>query len=486
MRLEHSYAQLPEMFHVSLVPQAWPAPRLVIFNHALAGELGILSQGMDSQELADIFSGNRLPEHAKPIAQAYAGHQFGHFTMLGDGRALLLGELVTSSGERVDIQFKGSGPTVFSRGGDGLAALGPMLREYIISEAMHALGIATTRSLAVVATGVKVRRETFLDGAVLTRVASSHLRVGTFQYAAARRDPQALRALVDYALWRHAPELLQSENKALALLEEVSRRQSRLIAQWLGVGFIHGVMNTDNMTISGQTIDYGPCAFMDRYDPATVFSSIDHNGRYAFANQPAIAQWNLARLAEALLGQIDSDPDKAIKLAEPVVQGFRQQFLDHWLSLMGRKVGILQRRDQDAELIQDLLEIMHKDRLDYTGTFVMLTDRVAMMVQGLDVQEDAQWSAGMRQWIERWQERVRHQDAELWEILSQMQTVNPVYIPRNHLVEAALQAATNHGDLQPLHELLQVMSNPYFRQHGRQRYAETGPLDETYRTFCGT
>ena len=373
--LEHTYAELPQLFYSHAAPTAVREPRLAAFNRPLATLLGLELKALEGAEGAAIFAGNAVPEGGRPIAQAYAGHQFGHFTALGDGRAILLGEQITPSGDRVDIQLKGAGQTRFSRRGDGRAALGPMLREYIISEAMHALGIPTTRSLAVVKTGEPVYRETELDGAVLTRVAASHIRVGTMQWAAAHNDQDAVRALADYTRARHYPELADSPEPHLALFDAILGRQARLIARWQLVGFIHGVMNTDNMALSGETIDYGPCAFMDRYDPATVFSSIDHGGRYAYANQPPVAQWNLARLAEAMLPLFDRDVDRAVERATAALDRFPDLFEQHWLDGMRAKLGLFTQEEGDKALVDDLLAWMQRRSADFTNTFRSLTER---------------------------------------------------------------------------------------------------------------
>ena len=497
-QFDHSYARLPSVFYAEQAPKRTAHARLVIFNHALADAMGLDARGVGSEHLAELLSGNVLPEQAKPLAQAYAGHQFGHFTMLGDGRAILLGEHLCPDGRRMDIQFKGSGPTAFSRRGDGLAGLGPMLREYVISEAMHALGIPTTRSLAVVTTGEKVWRETVLDGAVLTRVASSHLRVGTFQYAAARQDPAALSALIDYALARHDPYLLDADNKALALLEAVIQRQVDLVVHWMRVGFIHGVMNTDNMTISGETIDYGPCAFMDQYDPKTVFSSIDHSGRYAYVNQPAMAQWNLARLAEALLPQIDQDADRAVEMAEAAIHAFKPLYLKAWGVMMGAKLGLTDTNTDDQQLMDDLLEQMRQESLDYTSTFIelgrALQIRLAATGQspsGLAPDRTScamtvTFSPAMTSWLDRWISRVSAQPGGPIAALELMGVTNPVYIARNHRVEQALAAATQTSDMEPLQELLQVLARPYTAQAGREIYEQPGSGQAPYHTFCGT
>lgn len=494
-RFDHTYSQLPDLFYVDQSPKQVFDPHLLVMNEPLAQSLGLDLGGVDQAALARIFSGQDLPAHARPIAQAYAGHQFGHFTMLGDGRALLLGEHLTPDGRRVDIQFKGSGPTPFSRRGDGLAAVGPMLREYLVSEAMHALGVPTTRSLAVVSTGERVWREEVLDGAILTRVASSHLRVGTFQYAAARKDPDALATLVRYALNRHDPDLVQAQNPALALLEAVTARQARLIAQWMRVGFVHGVMNTDNMTISGETIDYGPCAFMDVFDPGTVFSSIDHSGRYAYQNQPAMAQWNLARLAEALLSQIDTDSDRAVSKAEQVIHGFKPLYLEALRAVMAGKLGLAALPEGDT-VADDLLEIMLADKADYTKTFARLTRIV--QEESLANESGATQrvprisgcnegpSPAMSAWTEKWLARIASQTGGLFGAHSRMQQANPVYIPRNHLVEDVLASATRNHDLNPLRTLLEVLQDPYRERPGCEAYAEPGQPGAPFVTFCGT
>lgn len=478
-RFDNSYARLPEAFFSRLEPTPVRAPALVIFNHALAESLGLTALGAaedaDPDGLAALLAGNTLPEGATPLAQAYAGHQFGSFTMLGDGRAIVLGEHIAPDGRRFDIQFKGSGRTPYSRSGDGRAALGPMLREYIISEALAALGIPTTRSLAVVTTGEPVYREDVLPGAVLTRVASSHLRVGTFEYAAARRDRDGLKALLDYAITRHDPDLADAERPALALLERVAARQADLIVDWMRVGFIHGVMNTDNMTLSGETIDYGPCAFMDAYDPATAFSSIDYRRRYAFGNQPPIAQWNLARLAEALLTLIDPDMDRAIRLAETTVTGFQDLYNTRWHAMMKLKLGLVGDRDGDAALMQSLLDWMRVSGADYTNTFRAMAD-------GGVASEDPTY----RDWQDRWMARRADDPASPDQARALMRAANPVYIPRNHRVEAALSAA-EAGNLAPLRALLAVLEAPYQARPGWEDHTAPDPAGPgAYRTFCGT
>ncbi len=475
---DNSYARLPASFFVRLNPVAVRAPKMVVFNRPLAESLGLDAQKLAGEEGTAIFSGNRIPEGGEPIAQAYAGHQFGYFTILGDGRAILLGEQITPDGNRLDIQLKGSGQTPFSRRGDGRAALGPMLREYLISEAMHALAIPTTRSLAVVATGEPVWRETALAGAILTRVAASHIRVGTFEYLAAHQDRDALRALADYTIWRHFPELQEAKKPYLALLKAVMARQAALVARWLLVGFIHGVMNTDNMALSGETIDYGPCAFMDTYDPATVFSSIDHQGRYAYANQPLIAQWNLARLAETLLPLMGDDPQRAIGEVQEAIEGFSAMHQRFWLSGMRAKLGLFNEEAEDGKLAQDLLEIMQRSQADYTNTFRNLEPEGS----GPPLIDDFAFV----RWQERWRARLGRQPQSPEAARRLMKGRNPAVIPRNHQVEAALEAAAN-GDLTVLGRLLEVLSHPYRDRPEDVAYRlPPAPSEHVYQTFCGT
>lgn len=478
---DNSYVRLPKIFFSNHNPTPVESPELIILNSSLATSLGLSDETLQSNDGVAVLAGNMIPEGASPLAQAYAGHQFGHFTMLGDGRALLLGEQITPLGERVDIQLKGSGRTPYSRGGDGRAALGPMLREYIISEAMHALGIATTRSLAVVTTGEPVIRETDLLGAILTRVAASHLRVGTFQYAAKWGTTQDLRALADYTLQRHFLDVDDNTpNRYLFLLQEVIKRQAELIAKWQLVGFIHGVMNTDNMTISGETIDYGPCAFMDTYDPTTVFSSIDRQGRYAYGNQPYIGGWNLARLAEALLPLLHEDQQQAIKLAEDAISDFEELYQSNWLKGMRAKLGIFNEETQDQSLIEDLLNMMEKYRTDYTNTFRALTfDRCEDTVL-LGTPEFSQWH-------ELWQARLGRQQESKVSSHQLMKNSNPAVIPRNHRVEEALEAAVKRGDYSVMEQLLEVLSKPYAHSPEQADYAKPPePTTQPYRTFCGT
>lgn len=477
---DNSYARLPALFYSRLDPVPVRAPQLVILNESLATSLGLQAEALRSAEGVAVFAGNQVPEGASPLAQAYAGHQFGHFTMLGDGRAVLLGEQITPQGERFDIQLKGSGRTPYSRRGDGRAALGPMLREYIISEAMHALGIPTTRSLAVVTTGEPVFRETRLPGAVLTRVAASHLRVGTFEYAARWGSSEDLRALADYTLQRHFPEVDAGADRYLLLLRHVVQRQAALIAKWQLVGFIHGVMNTDNMALSGETIDYGPCAFMDAYDPATVFSSIDVHGRYAYGNQPRIGAWNLARFAEALLPLLDDNAERAVQLAEDAVTDFAKQFRQHWLSGMRAKLGLFNAEPEDEGLISGLLTLLHQHRADFTNTFRALTFN--------EPEETALFgSPAFTGWHAQWQARLGRQAEPADAARDLMQNSNPAVIPRNHRVEAALTAAVEHGDLSVMERLLQVLSTPYAYVPEQAGFCALPPdSDRPYRTFCGT
>ena len=477
---DNSYAGLPNLFYTRLDPTPVRSPKMIIVNGPLAASLGLNVQALQSNDGVAVLAGNQIPEGALPLAQAYAGHQFGHFTMLGDGRALLLGEQITPDGERVDIQLKGSGITPYSRRGDGRAALGPMLREYIISEAMHALGIPTTRSLAVVATGETIIRENELPGAILTRVAASHLRVGTFQYAANWGTAEDLRMLADYTLRRHFPESHADENRFLSLLRQVINRQAGLIAKWQLVGFIHGVMNTDNMAVSGETIDYGPCAFMDAYDPATVFSSIDIHGRYAYGNQPRIAAWNLARFAEALLPLLHDDEEQAIKLAEDAISDFGGLFRRNWLGGMRAKLGIFDEEPEDESLIESLLSIMEKHRADFTNTFRALTFDKPEDMFLFGTTEFAQWKA-------LWQARLGRQQQPAASSHQLMRDNNPAVIPRNHRVEEALEAAVNDGDYSVMERLLQVLSSPFAHSPEQAEYcAQPAPSARPYRTFCGT
>jgi uncharacterized protein YdiU (UPF0061 family) len=478
-RLDHTFQTLPALFHTRVAPTPVREPRLVVFNRRLAASLGLDAEALDTPGGAAIFAGNVLPDGAQPIAQAYAGHQFGHFTGLGDGRAILLGEQVTPAGDRVDIQLKGSGPTRYSRRGDGRAALGPMLREYLISEAMHALGIPTTRSLAVVRTGEPVYRETTLQGAVLTRVASSHIRVGTMEWAAAHRDVEAMRALSDYTRARHYPDVADSPEPHTALLNAIVERQARLLARWQLVGFIHGVMNTDNMALSGETIDYGPCAFMDTYDPGTVFSSIDSQGRYAYGNQPAIAQWNLARLAEAMLPLLDPDTSGAVARANAALERFAELFERHWLDGMRSKLGLFTEEAEDRLLADDLLAWMQLRSADFTNTFRTLsTATLADSAAKNDPAFDA--------WHRRLLARRARQPQSLVEAEDLMRRHNPAFIPRNEQVEKALAEATREHDLTRVQRLLEVLAAPYDHTRDLPEFSTPARPDRPYRTFCGT
>jgi uncharacterized protein YdiU (UPF0061 family) len=480
LNLENSYADLPKIFFNTQSPSHVPSPKLVVLNYPLITSLGLNAQALQSTDGVDIFAGNKIPEGAVPIAQAYAGHQFGHFTLLGDGRAVLIGEHITPLGEKFDIQLKGSGRTSYSRGGDGKAALGPMLREYIISEAMNALGIATTRSLAVVTTGESIIRETELPGAILTRVAASHIRVGTFQYVSKWGTVEELRALADYTLQRHFQEMDNKENRYLFLLREVIKKQAELIAKWQLVGFIHGVMNTDNMAISGETIDYGPCAFMDAYDLSTVFSSIDIHGRYAYGNQPNISAWNLARFAETLLPLVHINQNEALKLAQNEVSNFSNLYKYNWLSGMRAKLGIFNEELEDEYLIEELLSMMQKYGADYTNTFRALTsDKIEDTVLFGKEEFD--------KWYELWQERLTRQEESEVSSKQLMQRINPAVIPRNHRVEEALEAAVKQGDYSVMERLLDALSRPYDYSK-EQDYYSTLPEPSAclYRTYCGT
>ena len=478
--IENSYTELPEVFYTKQLPSFVPDPKIAVFNKVLSENLGLNLEPLESEKVVDILSGNKLIDGSNPIAEAYAGHQFGYFTMLGDGRAVLLGEHITPKGERFDIQLKGSGITPYSRGGDGKAALGPMIREYIISEAMYSLGIPTTRSLAVVTTGESIAREKIEPGAILTRVASSHIRVGTFQYAARYTSYEDLKALADYTIKRHYPEGLNKENPYLFLLEEVIKRQASLIAKWLHVGFIHGVMNTDNVSICGETIDYGPCAFMDTYDPNTVFSSIDHQGRYAYGNQPNIMAWNLARFAETLIPLLSDNQEEAIDMAQDAISKFKDIYLENYISGMRLKLGLFNEENDDEELIYDLLNLMNKYEADYTNTFRNLTlgkkDDVIMF-------ETSEFS----KWYTKWKERLSRQDKKEGEVIKLMKSANPSVIPRNHRVEEAIEAAVKNDDYSVMANLLKVLSEPFKYSEDQDEYTKLPkPTNIPYRTFCGT
>lgn len=483
------YASLPARFFEPFRPEPVSDPRLVAFNAPLADELGLRREGLDDARLAALLSGNELPEGAEPIAQAYAGHQFGNFVpRLGDGRAVLLGEVTDRHGRLRDLQLKGAGRTPFSRGGDGRAPLGPVLREYLVSEAMHALGVPTTRALAAVTTGERVVRRMPAPGAVLTRVASSHIRVGTFQYFGARHDAEAVRLLADHVIERHYPALLQrpESERYKALLEAVQQRQAALVARWMGLGFIHGVMNTDNTSIAGETIDYGPCAFMERFDPATVFSSIDESGRYAYLNQPVIMQWNMARLAETLLPLIDEEEAQAIERATEVVRGFSATYEQERLALMRRKLGLVREEEDDTALIEALFEAMQAGRADFTLTFRQLGEVVRRETARDELLALFAAGSGIEAWLERYFERLAAEDADRETLARRMQAVNPLYIPRNHRIEEAIQAA-QAGDFEPFERLRRVLAHPFDEQpeHPDLTLPAT-PGEAVLRTFCGT
>src|SRR6202790_890936 len=485
---QNTYAALPANFFARVVPTPVAAPRLIKLNRPLAIHLGLDPDLLASPEGAEILAGKRIPDGADPIAMAYAGHQFGHFVpQLGDGRAILLGEVIDADGVRRDIQLKGSGPTPFSRRGDGRASLGPVLREYIVSEAMAALGIPTTRSLAAVVTGESVLRETPLPGAILTRVASSHIRVGTFQYFAARGDTDGVRRLADHVLGRHYPHLADADRPYHALLEGVISRQAELVARWLLVGFIHGVMNTDNTSISGETIDYGPCAFMDHYDPAKVFSSIDELGRYAYANQPRIALWNLTRLAECLLPLLGEAQDKAIEEAQTALGNFAETLDAAYQAGLRKKLGLFTAREDDRALAQDLVDAMAKNQADFTVTFRRLSDAALAPADDREVRELFAESGAYDEWGARWRQRISDEPQYPAARQSAMRSVNPAFIPRNHLIEAGIEAAVDRDDYAPFEELLMVLSKPYQDQPAFAGYAEAPePHQRVLQTFCGT
>ena len=486
---DNSYARLPDRFFARLPPTPVAEPRLIQLNEGLALHLGLSPERLKTTEGIEILAGNLVPDGAEPLAMAYAGFQFGGWVpQLGDGRAILLGELIDRDGVRRDIQLKGAGPTPFSRGGDGRVGVGPVLREYIVSEAMARLGIATTRSLAAVTTGEQIARETLLPGAVLTRVAQSHIRVGTFQFFAARRDVEALRVLADHVIARHYPEVSQADKPYLGLLTAVIDRQAELIAGWQRIGFIHGVMNTDNTSIAGETIDYGPCAFMDSFHPNTVFSSVDHGGRYAYGNQPAIAQWNLAGLAQTLVPLIDDDEETASALANEAIQAFVGRFEGFYRAGLRRKLGLAEEREGDAALVRDLFTRMANNKADFTLTFRRLSDvtdenpvaneRVSTLFEN---------PAAFDEWAVRWRKRLAGESQSAAERRSIMHSVNPAFIPRNHLVEEAIRAAVDAADLAPFDELMTVLALPYDDQPAFARYTEPPRPNQVVReTFCGT
>ena len=475
---DNTYFKLPKQFKEEINPIPVEKPELVLLNKKLAQELDLDFSNLDNKKLSELFSGNTLPKGSNSIAQAYAGHQFGHFTMLGDGRVTLIGEHLSKNKKRYDVQLKGSGKTAFSRNGDGRAGLGPMLREYIISEAMHNLGIPTTRSLAVVKTGEEIIRETPLRGAILTRVALSHIRFGTFQYIAARQEKNELEILLNYVIKRHYPNIENSKNKAIDLLNIVLDKQIDLVVNWMRVGFIHGVMNTDNMSISGETIDYGPCAFMDIYDPKTVFSSIDQMGRYAYCNQPVITKWNLSRFAECLIPLMNDDQKKAIKLATEIINSFEKKYEEKWLSMMRKKLGLLGVEDKDKFLILDLLTWMHQKKVDYTNTFCYLMD---FEIQKNKTFEDNDFQI----WKKRWQERLLKNNNTPEKYIKLMRSVNPIVIPRNHKVEEVLNKA-NKDEFDPINQLIKTLNKPYSEQKDIHEYQIPPLSKKNYKTFCGT
>jgi uncharacterized protein YdiU (UPF0061 family) len=485
---DNSYARLPERFFQRILPVPVEMPNLIYLNNSLVEELGLNPDIFHGTAGSAIFSGNLIPSGADPIALAYGGHQFGHFVpQLGDGRAVLLGEMLDVNGKRCDIQLKGSGRTNFSRGGDGRAALGPVMREYILSEAMHALGIPTNRSLALVTTGEEVLRENVLPGAILTRLASSHVRVGTFEFFSARKDIEAIKLLSDYTINRLYPEIADAENPYLELIKCVLDTQASLIAGWMQVGFIHGVMNTDNMAISGETIDYGPCAFMDTYDPKTVFSSIDHAGRYAYANQSKIGQWNLTSLAECLLPLLGKDEKKVASLAQEIIDEFPSKFTTYWLRGMRGKLGLVTARTEDPAVVQQLLDLMQKHGADYTLVFRQLCDAVNRKsnIEGLNkiFSGDSLWV----DWLARWHQRLEQEPRASEEVAESMRRINPVFIPRNHLVEQAINFAVEKNDFSQMDTLQKLLASPYSDQPSYSKYSNPPkPEERIYQTFCGT
>lgn len=480
LKLENTYCELPNIFYSKEIPEKILNPKLVEFNKELAEDLGLDLKFLNSDEGIQYLVGNKLLEGSTPIAQAYAGHQFGHFTMLGDGRAILLGEFISRNGQRFDIQLKGAGKTKYSRGGDGKAALGPMLREYIISEGVYGLKIPTTRSLAVISTGENVIREEILEGALLVRIAKSHIRVGTFQFARNFGDVEDLKKLADYTLNRHFKKDSYEGNSYLYLLKEVINNQAKLISKWQLVGFIHGVMNTDNMTISGETIDYGPCAFMDSYDINTVFSSIDINGRYAYGNQPKIGVWNLTRFAESLLPLLDDDIDNAIKIAEEALSNYGKLYNEYYFNGMRAKLGLFNKEEEDENLILSLLTIMNKFKADYTNTFLNLT------LGNLEEMSIFK-SDDFKKWYESWQARLAKQNKSRDEIKKLMQSNNPTVIPRNYIVENAIKAAVNNNDYSVINKFLEALKNPYDYSNISEEYSKIPEVPSCpYKTYCGT
>ena len=488
---DNSFARLGPVFSTAISPEPVSAPRMIRLNRELARQLGMDDEALDSPVGADIFGGNRIPDGAEPLAMVYAGHQFGGFSpQLGDGRAILLGEVVTSNGARHDIQLKGSGPTPFSRNGDGRAAMGPVLREYLLSEAMHRLGVPTTRALAAVATGDSVIRERMVPGAVITRVATSFVRVGTFEYFSAQGNTEAVKQLADYVIARNYPDAAEADNPYEALLEQVIERQAALIARWMQLGFIHGVMNTDNMSIAGETIDYGPCAFMDGFDHHQVYSSIDRQGRYAYANQPPIAQWNLIRFAETLLPLLlrGDDTRAAVATAERLLNGFIDHYQRYWLAGMRQKLGLVQKRDTDRALAEGFLDILAAENVDFTSAF-----RALSLLANAPSDQDHVLTALFAQpqainaWLENWRQRLAEETDDAATRQQKMQLANPIYIPRNHLVEAVIRAAEDEGDFEPFHRLHGVLQQPFEEQPGMGAYSQPPrPEQVVHQTFCGT
>jgi uncharacterized protein YdiU (UPF0061 family) len=486
MLFDNSYQNLPQDFFERINPVPVKDPQLIIFNNDLGRSLGI-DQKINKKELANIFSGNEILKGSSPIALAYAGHQFGNFVnQLGDGRAVLLGEVSTPNQERFDMQLKGSGQTRFSRQGDGRSPLGPVIREYVVSEAMNALGIPSTRSLAAVTTGEKVFREVILPGGILTRIAKSHIRVGTFEYFATQKNTENLKTLADYTIKRHFLSLKDVANPYLSLLEIVSERQIELISKWMGVGFIHGVMNTDNTSIVGETIDYGPCAFMDEYNPSTVFSSIDAQGRYAFGNQPLIAQWNMACFANSLLGLIDKDTEKATSKAQKVINNFPNKMSEAVMSVMCKKIGLDSTKTNSQEALTKLLRIMLDNKSDYTLTFRYLSEIIKGKRDSSFKQQFLEHNQ-ISNWLKEWKELIKDQDLAKKEIVLSMESSNPVFIPRNHLVERAIEAAVENNDFSEMKTLLTILSKPYEEQSKYGEYMKPPkPLEVVHQTFCGT
>jgi uncharacterized protein YdiU (UPF0061 family) len=486
---DNSYARLPDRFFARLPPTPVVRPGLIALNEKLALQLGLDPERLKTSEGIEVLAGNRLPAGAEPLAMAYAGFQFGGWVpRLGDGRAILLGEVIDRDGVRRDIQLKGSGPTPYSRGGDGRAGVGPVIREYIMSEAMHRLGIATTRSLAAVTTGEEIARETLLPGAILTRVGQSHIRVGTFQYFAARKDIEGLRALADYVIARHFPEAARDENPYLKLLAAVIDRQAELIASWQLIGFIHGVMNTDNTSISGETIDYGPCAFMDSYHPDTVYSSIDRNGRYAYANQPSIGQWNLGGLAQTFVPLVGEDEQASIEKLQETMRSYAGKFDVYYCAGMRRKLGLSGEEEGDPGLVRDLLDCMANNKADYTLTFRRLSDALEDgPAPGESARELFEDPTAFDAWAVGWRKRLSSEPGTLAERRTMMLSLNPAFIPRNHRIEEVIVAAVSEDDLEPFRQLIEVLDSPYDEQPGKERYAAPpSPEEIVHETFCGT